>query len=357
LTEVIAHQDVIRFTDKNAINLPNESGVFAPREQDRMYRNSLLSTLVFGFVFAFSAFAAPLFAQSEPVVQRVAPNAGTYAVPQGWREERSDTDVILSVPGALIYLWLNRNDKRETWQAATEFAGNQIEDKNFKWTVVSKNIYRYGEQEVSKVTLDMEAKGRPKRQEFILAIPVQNGILFMLVNVIEAKLGEYEEAINSVMNPLLPVAAADPKPYPASNSTVGLRLLVSPTWNVAPISLGENSGAAYLEIKRGNALLSLSSKQDSRSPKEYVSEVEKNIKQQCKKYDKLGEATEVVAGIQGTRLELRTTTTSDIPIRRWVVVFSRDNRHYVVAAAAPESEFDQFASDFKQMIASIALSD
>jgi hypothetical protein len=324
-----------------------------------MHPKSLRLNLVLGLTLLSAVLVPPLSPQSAPEMKLVAPAPGTYVVPAGWREERSEKNVILSITGdkALIYLWIYRNDKRESWQVAGEFAAKQIEQKNFKWTVVSKDLYKYADKEVSRITLNMEAKGKPTRQELILAIPVEGGNLFMLINTIESNLAEYQDAINSVMNPLLPTAPANPKAYPASNATVGLKLMVAPAWAAEPISYGEHSGVAYLKITHGNALLSLSSNQDTRSPKEYVSEVEKNARDQSKSYAKLKEEPGTVAGIQGTRLELRTTNTSDIAFRRWVFVFSRGDRQYVVAAAAPESEFEQFSDDFKQMIASVALVD
>lgn len=318
-----------------------------------------LRFLVFVVTAAFIALIPPLSAQTAPEVQQVAPAPGTYVIPQGWREERSDGHVILSVPNdkVLIYLWIFRNDKRESWRAAGEFASNQVgQSKDMKWTVVDRNIYNYGDKEVARITLTQESKGRPKRHEFILAIPIDGGNLFMLVNAIESSLGEYENAINGVMDPLLPKSPKDPTPYPVSSTNVGLKLMVAPDWHTEPESRGERSGVYYLKITNGNALLSLSSHEDPRSSKEYVAEVEKNMREQSKSYEKQGETVESVAGIPGTRLEVRTIgTDSKVPVKRWVFVFSRNNRHYVVAAAAPEGGFEKLTNDFKQMIASIAL--
>ena len=86
-----------------------------------------------------------------------------------------------------------------------------------------------------------------------------------------------------------------------------------------------------------------------------MAEVEKNTKKQSKTYTKLSEQAQTIAGITGTRLELRTTTPEGVAVRRWVIVFSREHLHYVVAAAAPENEFEQYAADFNAMIASVAL--
>jgi hypothetical protein len=64
-----------------------------------------------------------------------------------------------------------------------------------------------------------------------------------------------------------------------------------------------------------------------------------------------------VAGIQGTRLEVRTVNKQGIPVRRWIVLISRNGRHYVIAAGAPETSFDKYGVDLNAMIASIALMD
>jgi hypothetical protein len=240
-----------------------------------------------------------------------------------------------------------------------EYAENLSGD-GAKVKIVSKDIFRRGGKEYARVILTVQRKGRPTYEQNAVAIPVEGGNLLMLSGAQESKLAQYATDITLVLNSVLPkeaTAEQEPEPFPVERPHVGLRLMVAASWTVEPESEGNYSGVPYLKITRDNALLSLSSKQDPRTPKDYLAEIEKNTRDQSKSYEKLSEQPQTVAGIQGTRLEVRTVNKQGIPVRRWIVLISRNGRHYVIAAGAPETSFDKYGVDLNAMIASIALMD
>ena len=309
----------------------------------------LLATLALVLAFASGA------------VAQQAPASGTYAVPSGWKLEAQESQVILSAPKdeALIYLMIYRDD-RESWRVVDDYAYNLSGDRARKVKIVSRDIFSSGGKEFARVRLTMQRKGNPAYLQTAFAIPVEGGNLMMLSVTQESTIDQYAPDIRLVLNSVLPketTTAHKPEPFAIERPHVGLKLMVAPSWTVEPESQGEYSGVPYLKITRDNALLSLSSKQDRSTPKEYLASVEKNTRDQSKSYEKLSEQPQTVAGIQGTRLDVRTVNKQGIALRRWIVVVSRNGRHYVIAAGAPEASFDQYAADLEAMIASVALID
>jgi hypothetical protein len=294
-------------------------------------------------------------------VAQQAPESGTYAVPSGWKLEAQESKVILSAPRdeALVYLLIYR-DNRESWQVVDEYVERFSEGRAKEVKIVSKDIFKRGGKDYARVTLTTHRKGGPTYLQNAFAIPIEGGHLLMLAVAQEQKLGQYEPDITQVLNSVLPkeaIGTQKPEPFLVERPTVGLKIMVAASWIVEPESKGEYSGVAYLKITRDNALLSISSKQDSRTPKDYLADVEKNTREQSKSYEKLSEQPQTVAGIQGTRLDVRTVNRQGIPVRRWIVLISRNGRHYVIAAGAPETSFDQYVADFNAMFASVVLID
>ncbi len=309
--------------------------------------------LVAAFVFAL--------ALSTVAVAQQAPAAGTFTVPSGWRLETEDSKVILSAPRdeALVYLMIF-SDNRESWQVVDDYVYNVAQDRAKKVKIVSKDIFKRNGKEYTRVVLSVRRKDGSTYSQNAFGIPVEGGNLVMLAVAHESMLANYAPELTLILYSVLPkeaIARQEPQPFPVDRTDVGMKLMVAASWTVEPGSMGEHSRVPYLKITRDNALLSLSSKQDPRTSKDYLAEVEKNTREQSKTYEKLSEQLQTVAGVAGTRLELRTVNKQGIPVRRWIVVLSRNGRHYVIAAGAPESSFDQYIADFNAMIATVAFTD
>jgi hypothetical protein len=294
-------------------------------------------------------------------VAQQAPASGTYAVPSGWKLEAQESLVLLAAPKdeALVYLLIYR-DNRESWQVVDDYADKVLKGHEKEVKIVSKDIFKRAGKDYARVTLTTHRKGGPTHRQNAFAIPIEGGTLLMVADAQEQKLAQYEPDITQVLNSVLPkeaTAPQKPEPFLVERPTVGLKILVAASWIVEPESKGEYSGVTYMKITRDNALLSLSSKQDPRTPNDYLADVEKNTREQSKSYQKLSEQPQTIAGIQGTRLDVRTVNKQGIPVRRWIVLISTKGRHYVIAAGAPETSFDQYVADFNAMFASVVLMD
>jgi hypothetical protein len=293
-----------------------------------------------------------LVAVMPSLVAQQAPAPGSFLVPEGWTVTSEPQRAILkpSEGNARMSLSVYR-DKREPMQVCVDFVNSQMKDKSKNFDVMSKKIFSYANKELARLEVKVKPQGGRAEKEWVLGVPVEGGTLLLVANMAEAVSKKYEPVMDRVAKSVLPKYEA--KWHPVTNDKVGVRLMVAPLWVVDTDPEGK-SNASPLEVKKGDALLVLSSKQDKRSVKDYVAELEKETKAHSKSYDKVKEERQPIAGVSGTRLDVKTTTTEGVPMREWLVVFARDNRLYLVKASAPEGHFEQYASDFTSMIGSVA---
>jgi len=287
------------------------------------------------------------YAQQPPI-------AGSYLVPDGWRVATDEHSATLAAPASAARMQLTvYKDSREPMQVCVDHVSNQMKDKATSLRVVSKKMFTYSTKELARMEVDIKAKGRRPEKEWVLGVPMDSGTLLVVGITPVSKAKEYEPVFDKVAKSVLP--NFETRWHPLADEALGLRVMVAPLWEVTPYGTGNNSEKEVLKIKKGDAQLLLSWEDDKHSVKEYIEDFERHAKLNSKADDRIAEERQAIAGVWGVRVEAKTAPTHQHQAQReWLVVFSRNGRNYVVKASAPESQFEQYAADFRAMIDSVA---
>jgi len=288
----------------------------------------------------------------EPLlVAQQAPAPGSFLVPEGWTLKAGTQRATITAPEGSARMSVSvYPDGRDAMQVCVNFLKYQMKGGPKIFDVVSKKMFSYSSKELARLEVTVKPHGRAAEREWILGVPVERGTLLIVANMPESSSKKYEPILDRVAKSVLP--KYETKWHAVTNDKFDVRLMIAPLWEVDADADGK-SDLSPMMITKGDARLSLSSKEDQRGAKEYVENLEKEIKTRSKTYDRLVEEQQPIAGVLGTRLELNRTTTDGVAMREWLVVFSRDNRFYLVKASAPQTHFEQYEADLRNMISSV----
>lgn len=155
-----------------------------------------------------------------------------------------------------------------------------------------------------------------------------------------------------------PSAGAEAAKRYYSNDRLGIKIVLPVNWELQQEVAGppEQPLTVLLRLPGTLASVALAREVVEATPEIYERALRKTLAGHLEGYRELGEEKVSRAGLDGRRF-VYGYKVNGVPLLSWMLIFSKGNNHFKIAAGAPEENFERYQSAFQEMLDSVELSD